>query len=107
MQVATSLLRSLPSLMTQLNMEVWGKDEQEEDRDIALGDFVLHNGDLLPADHDSVAGLGLEVLHPDTLLMHIQQKLHGGEAIGDIKTLKDQAKGLKFDDVIKTGSLWA
>jgi hypothetical protein len=94
-QEAVTLLRSLPMLMTQLDLDVFGRDEEEMDRDHALGEWVLYDNDILPVSNPEVANLDLPVLDPDTLLMYISLKMAGHELKGDITSLKKAAKGLK------------
>jgi hypothetical protein len=88
-------LRSLPMLMTQLDLDVFGREEEEMDRDHALGEWVLYDNDILPVSNPEVADLDLPVLDPDTLLMYISLKMAGHELKGDITSLKKAAKGLK------------
>lgn len=107
-QEASSLLKSLPALMTQLNMEVWGASEGEDDRDIPLEDWVVHEGDLVPADDERVAGLELETLDPDNLLYYIQLMLLGRELVGDVATLKESTQVPSWEDALRSNDeLWA
>lgn len=111
-QDAVSMLKSLPFLLTQLNLEIWGKgnnsngdgnededddddETDEEDSGTVLGDYVLHEHELYSVMDPHVAELGLEVLDPDTLLLHIQQKLLGRKLTGDAKSLNDYIKEMK------------
>ena len=106
-QDAVTLLRSLPSLMTQLDLDVFGKRDEEMDRDHALGDWVLYNNDLIPASDAQVAGKNLPVLDPDTLLMYISLKMAGQKLEGDILSLRQAAKGLKQNKPAEpTAPLW-
>ena len=68
-----SLLKSLPALLTQLNLEVRGRDKDVDDEVRILSAYVKHDGCIYPASHPAVAGLDLPVLDPDTPLLHIQQ----------------------------------
>jgi hypothetical protein len=72
-QAAMSLLKSLPALMTQLNLEVFGSHgaETDEDRDYMLGDYVRLEDDIYSIDDPVVADMGLTPLDADTLLMYI------------------------------------
>ncbi|KAJ8115193.1 hypothetical protein OPT61_g3101 [Boeremia exigua] len=106
-QDAVTLLRSLPMLMTQLDLDVFGKQEEEMDRDCALGDWVLFNNDLVPAADPKVTSLNLPTIDPDTLLMYISLKMAGHKLEGDILSLKKAAKGLKQNQPAKpTIALW-
>jgi hypothetical protein len=68
-----SLLKSLPALMTQLNLEVFGSHgaETDEDRDYMLGDYVRLEDDIYSIDDPVVADMDLTPLDADTLLMYI------------------------------------
>ena len=107
-QEAQSILKGLPFLLTQLNREVWGVgDDNDEDDEQELGDHVLFNNELYPVDHERVAGLDLEVLDPDTLLLHIQQKLLGRELKGDIDSVRKLAHSKqKYEAVANLDPLW-
>jgi hypothetical protein len=107
-QAAMSLLKSLPALLTQLNLEMWGNDEDSADEDRILGDYVKHNGRLYPAKDPAVANLSLPPLDPDTLLLHIQQTLLGQELEGDIFSLRMATRPTRYDDVAPDlEPLWA
>jgi hypothetical protein len=71
-RVAVAMLQNLPGLLTQLNLEVWGGGGDRE-KEIALGNWVLHDGRLRKEDDIVVQGLGLEPLSPKELLLAIQQ----------------------------------
>ncbi|KAH6633017.1 SNF2 family N-terminal domain-containing protein [Boeremia exigua] len=106
-QDAVTLLRSLPMLMTQLDLDVFGTNEADTDRDRALGDWVLHNDDIIPANDPRVAGLDLDVIDPDTLLMYISMKMAGQTLDGNIISLRSAAKGLEQKKVdLPTEPLW-
>lgn len=94
-------------LMTQLDLDVFGKQEEDMDRDCALGDWVLYDNDIVPITDPQVAGLDLEPIDPDTLLMYISLKMAGHKLEGDIMSLTKAAKGLKQDKPAKpTEPLW-
>tara|TARA_R110002003_G_scaffold28_23_gene1709 strand:+ start:621 stop:929 length:309 start_codon:yes stop_codon:yes gene_type:complete len=88
-----------------LNLDIWGKSEGDEEGDEAqrtLGDYVLHEGKLYPVDDPVAADLKLKPLHHDTLLVYIQQ-LSGAKISGDHKTLKKQAAGpKKLEEAVPT-----
>lgn len=90
-QDSESILKNLPNLLTQLNMDVWGKGD-ENDKTYALGEFVLYGEKLLPADDPQVEGLGLEPLGADDLLMQIQMQLSGRKSTTTFETLRKQVK---------------
>lgn len=94
-------------LMTQLDLDVFGKKEEEMDNDDARGDWVLFNSDLVPASDPRVAGNDLPVIDPDTLLMYISLKMARHKLEGDIVSLKKASKGLQQKQVVQpTGPLW-
>jgi hypothetical protein len=97
-QVANLILKSPPALWTQLNLDIWGKSEGDEEGDESqrtLRDYVLHEGKLYPVDDPAVADLKLTPLYHGTSLVYIQQLLSGAKISGDQKTLKKQAAGPK------------
>lgn len=79
-QNANLIVKALPSLMAELNLDIWGKEEDDE---VVLGDYVIHKAELVPANHPSVLGLGLAVLEPDELLIQIQRQLLGQQVCVD------------------------
>ncbi|KAF1352672.1 hypothetical protein EJ07DRAFT_159119 [Lizonia empirigonia] len=102
-QNAISLLRSLPMLMTQLNLEVFGAGEDGEH---ALGDYVISENDLYPVDDAKVAGKDLKVISPDHLLMYIQLKMAGERLEGDMGDLFRKAKAVKKEIKPVSAPLW-
>ena len=78
-QDSEAILKNLPSLITQLNMDIWGKGD-EQDNSYKLGDFVLHEGKLCPVKDPKVSKLKLAPLDPDELLVQIQIQLLGRKA---------------------------
>jgi hypothetical protein len=92
-QTAMSLLKGLPALMTQLNLEVFGGSDADVDQEHLLGEYVRFKDDIYPVDDRVVAGMGLAPLDPDTLLVYIQQKMAGSKLEGDYTTLHDAAHG--------------
>ncbi|KAJ4326067.1 hypothetical protein N0V94_000229 [Neodidymelliopsis sp. IMI 364377] len=90
-QDSEAILKNLPSLMTQLNMEVWGRAD-DDGRTYRLGEFVLHKGELCPADDPKVKGLNLKALDADELLVQIQMKLLGRTDNITGEALRQQAK---------------
>jgi hypothetical protein len=92
-QAAMSLLKGLPALMTQLNLEVFGNSDAEMDEDRMLGEYVQFEDDLYPVDDPVVAGMGLAPLDSDTLLMYIQQKMAGSKLEGNYMTLHNAVHG--------------
>lgn len=90
-QDSESILKNLPNLLTQLNMDVWGNGDEEESTH-ALGTFVLHEGQLIRADDPRVEGLELEPLGADDLLMQIQMQLSGRKPTTNVDDLRKRAK---------------
>jgi hypothetical protein len=89
-QDSDAILKNLPNLMTQLNMDVWGKDDKDgESR--CLGDFVLHEDELYPAKDPRVVEMRLEPLGADELLVQIQMKLLGRKTGTTVSALREQA----------------
>lgn len=86
-QDSEAILKNLPNLMTQLNMEVWGKDE-EDDEKRRLGDFVLYEGELYPAKDPKVKKMKLEPLGAEELLLQIQLKLLGRKTGTNVSALR-------------------
>ena len=83
-----TILQSLPNLLTQLNMEVWGsKSEDQASEDYVLGDFVLREGELFPAQDDAITGLDLDVLSADDLLYNITMRILGRKPEGNVEEL--------------------
>lgn len=108
-QDSESILKNLPNLLTQLDLAVWGKEGGDEDKDYQLGDFVLHQDKLYPADDPAVRDLKLEVLEPDNLLYHISMQLLGRKPEGDVnrlrKILQDDKHGA-YDRYAAKNPLW-
>jgi hypothetical protein len=94
-QDSEAILKNLPNLLTQLNMDVWGNGEDEE-KTYALGEFVLYEGKLVPVDDPNVIDLELEPLSAEDLLMQIQMQLSGRTSNTTAAALRKQVK----DDVI-------
>jgi hypothetical protein len=92
-QTAMSLLKGLPALMTQLNLEIFGGSEADVDQEHMLGEYVRFEDDLYAVDDPAVADMGLAPLDADTLLMRIQQKMAGQKLEGTYTTLHDAAHG--------------
>jgi hypothetical protein len=92
-QTAMSLLKGLPALMTQLNLEVFGGSDADIDQEHMLGEYVRFEDDLYAVDDPAVADMGLAPLDADTLLMYIQQKMAGQKLEGDYMSLHDTAHG--------------
>jgi hypothetical protein len=92
-QTAMSLLKGLPALMTQLNLEVFGGSEADVDQEHMLGEYVRFEDDLYAVDDPAVADMGLAPLDADTLLMCIQQKMAGQKLECTYTTLHDAAHG--------------
>ncbi|KAI4675893.1 uncharacterized protein J4E84_009868 [Alternaria hordeiaustralica] len=94
-QDSSMILKNLPNLLTQLDLEVWGpKDQGDEDDEAGshvLGDFVLYNDELLPADDKAVEGKNLKVLGPDDLLYHISMLVTGRKPVGSVVELRKEA----------------
>ena len=83
-------MKNLPNLLTQVNMEVWGRDD--EGKTYQLGDFVLHDDKLCPTKDPKVKGLKLKTLDPDALLIRIQIQLLGRKPDTTGEALRQQAK---------------
>ncbi|EZF35706.1 hypothetical protein H109_04009 [Trichophyton interdigitale MR816] len=67
--------KAIPGLMAQLNMEVFGNNN--DDGPVCLGDWVVHEGQLVRANDPSVAGLHLKILDGEQLLTCILMVLQG------------------------------
>jgi hypothetical protein len=114
-QDSEAILKNLPNLITQLNMDIWGKkddeaDEDDEGKSYVLGDFVLDDGVLYPANDPAVHDKNLEVLDLDNLLYHISMQLLGRKPPeGTVDDLKKQIKNIKDRDyqaVADLAPLW-
>lgn len=103
-QNAISLLRSLPMLMTQLNLEVFGSGEENGEH--TLGDYVIFENDLYPVEDAKVAGKDLKVVSPEDLLMYIQLKMAGERLEGDLVDLFRKSKAVKKEIKPVSASLW-
>jgi hypothetical protein len=71
------LLKSLPALVTQLNLEVFSGAADDEDQERLLGDYVRFEDDIYPVDNPILAEKNLQVLSADTLPLYIQLKMSG------------------------------
>ncbi|KAK2865298.1 hypothetical protein FQN49_003714 [Arthroderma sp. PD_2] len=71
--------QALPGLMVQLNMEVFG--EENDANEVSMGKWVVHDGRLLKYDDQSVLGLNLPVLDEDELLARILMLQQGSYLI--------------------------
>ncbi|OAL72224.1 hypothetical protein A7D00_3222 [Trichophyton violaceum] len=67
--------QAIPGLMAQLNMEVFGNNN--DDAGVCLGNWVIHEGKLVRANDPSVVGLHLKVLDGQELLTCILMILQG------------------------------
>jgi hypothetical protein len=108
-QTTVSLLKSLPALITQLNLEVFGGSAaDDEDQERLLGDYVRFENDIYPVDDPIVAGKNLEVLSADTLLLYIQLKMSGEPLQDDYVTMYKvlQPKKPDSDSQPVSGPLW-
>jgi hypothetical protein len=95
-----TILKNLPNLITQLNMDIWGKEDEDADDDegkkYVLGNFVLDDGVLYPADDPAVHVKNFEVLDLDNLLYQISMQLLGRKPPeGIVEDLKKQIKDIK------------
>ncbi|KAF2030155.1 hypothetical protein EK21DRAFT_89216 [Setomelanomma holmii] len=97
-QDSQAILKNLPNLLTQLDMEVWGKKD-DTDNDHELGDFVLFDDKLYPVDAEEVQGKKLDVLDADNLLYHISMQLLGRKAAAEDK------RG-KYEEFAEMSPLW-
>ncbi|EON67562.1 hypothetical protein W97_06930 [Coniosporium apollinis CBS 100218] len=75
-QNANNLVKALPGLITCLNLEVWGDGT---DGEVGLGDWVPYRGQLYQANAPTVAGMNLNVLLDDALLVLVYKALAGEE----------------------------
>jgi hypothetical protein len=106
-QDSESILKNLPNLLTQLDLDIWGKGE--EDKNHELGEFVLYKDRLYPADDEKVLGKPLETLDADNLLLHISLQLLGRKPDGNIESLRKQIledKRGKYEDHAEVDPLW-
>ncbi|EEQ31909.1 hypothetical protein McanMca71_007218 [Microsporum canis] len=71
------IAQAIPGLMAQLNMEVFGEEDGTDGA--VLGQWVIHEGQLVKADDPSVLGLGLPALGDGDLLTHILMIQQGKE----------------------------
>jgi hypothetical protein len=102
-QDSETILKNLPNLITQLNMDIWGKEDEDanddEGKNYVLGDFVLDDGVLYPADDPVVHDKNFEVLDLDNLLYQISMQLLGRKPPeGIVEDLKKQIKDIKDRD---------
>lgn len=73
LRLAKYLLRAIPAIMADLNLELYG--DKEESGVINLGRFCRVGEKLVPAD--SAEAQGLKPLEADEVLMFIQRQLTG------------------------------
>ncbi len=81
---SNAIIKSLPGLVTKLNVDVWGRAggvvDDEGDVEISnLDEWVLCDGTLCRLADAEAAGKDYMTLKPDLLLMHIQQARTGEE----------------------------
>ncbi|EON66928.1 hypothetical protein W97_06332 [Coniosporium apollinis CBS 100218] len=72
----TNVIKALPGLMAQLNLEVWGSKDAD-DKEVPLGDWVVYEKALYRKHDQTVKGLGCRVLQPDELLVLIKRAMQG------------------------------
>ncbi|KAJ4335815.1 hypothetical protein N0V95_008792 [Ascochyta clinopodiicola] len=89
-RVAVAMLRNLPGLATQLNLDLWGDGEAGQ---TSLGQWVLDGDVLRKADDPMIQGKSVKELEPEELLLRIQQQL-SGQNIQDLVTVKQAAAGI-------------
>lgn len=103
------LLKNLPNLPTQLDLDVWGRAGTDGDSNYELGDHVLYDGELYAVNDPAVHGLKLEVSSADNLLLHIAQKTGCRELEGDVESLRKaviEDKRGKYDEHAEVDPLW-